>query len=92
MAHAGPGPAGPPPLGPDGFDWTTWHADPSVVTGLAILGGAYVAATLWRRRIDPGTRIEPLKAASFMGALLVLFAALTGPVHDLSDYYLFSAT
>ncbi len=91
MAHAGPGPPGPPPLGPDGFDWTSWHADPSVVTGLAVLGGAYVAATLWRRRIDPGTRVEPLKAASFMGALLVLFAALTGPVHDLSDYYLFSA-
>jgi putative membrane protein len=29
--------------------------------------------------------------ASFMGALLVLFGALTGPLHDLSDYYLFSA-
>jgi putative membrane protein len=29
--------------------------------------------------------------ASFFGGLAVLFGALTGPVHDLSDYYLFSA-
>ena len=35
--------------------------------------------------------MEPLKVASFGGALLVLFGALTGPLHDLSDYYLFSA-
>jgi putative membrane protein len=35
--------------------------------------------------------VEPLKAVSFGGALLVLVAALTGPIHDLSDYYLFSA-
>ncbi len=28
---------------------------------------------------------------SFFAGLAVLFAALTGPVHDLSDYYLFSA-
>jgi len=91
MAHAVPGPAGPPSLGPEGFDWTVWHADPSVVTGLAVLGLAYLAATLRRRRIDPDARAEPVKVAYFTGALLVLFGALTGPVHDLSDYYLFSA-
>jgi putative membrane protein len=91
MAHAVPGSAGPPPLGPGGFDWTTWHADPSVVIGLAALGLGYVVATLGRRRIDPDASVEPAKAASFAGALLVLFGALTGPVHDLSDYYLFSA-
>ncbi len=91
MAHAVPGSAGPPPLGPGGFDWTTWHADPSVVIGLAALGLGYLVATLRRRRIDPDANVEPAKAASFAGALLVLFGALTGPVHDLSDYYLFSA-
>jgi putative membrane protein len=36
-------------------------------------------------------RVEPRKAVSFAGALGVLFVALTGPIHDLSDYYLFSA-
>lgn len=91
MAHAGPGPAGPPPLGPEGFDWTAWHADPAVVAGLAVLGGAYVAAALWRRRIEPGAPLPPLKVASFFSGLAVLFGALTGPVHDLSDSYLFSA-
>lgn len=91
MAHAVPGSAGPPPLGPEGFNWTAWHADPSILAGLAVLGGAYCAATLWRRRIAPGMVAEPLKAVSFFGGLAVMFVALTGPVHDLSDYYLFSA-
>lgn len=90
MAHVVPGLAGPPPLGPEGFDWTSWHADPTVVGGLALLGAAYAAATLWRHRLAPEARVEPLKAVSFAGALLVLFGALTGPIHDLSDYYLFS--
>ena len=91
MAHAVPGSAGPPPLGPEGFNWTAWHADPSILAGLAVLGGAYCAATLWRRRIAPGMVAEPLKVVSFFGGLAVMFVALTGPVHDLSDYYLFSA-
>ncbi len=91
MAHVGPGPAGPPPLGPDGFDWTAWSPDPTVVGGLIVLGVAYGAATLWRHRLDPAARVEPAKVASFAGALAVLLGALTGPVHDLSDYYLFSA-
>ena len=91
MAHAGPGPAGPPPLGPEGFDWTAWPADPSILAGVALLGGAYAAAILWRRRVASGVRLEVLKALSFGGFLAVLLGALTGPVHDLSDYYLFSA-
>jgi putative membrane protein len=32
-----------------------------------------------------------VKALSFFAGLAVLFGSLTGPVHDLSDYYLFSA-
>jgi putative membrane protein len=56
-----------------------------------VLGAAYAAATLWRRRLGSEARVEPLKVVSFGGALLVLFVALTGPIHDLSDYYLFSA-
>ena len=91
MAHVGPGPAGPPPLGPEGFDWTSWQADPGVVAGLVVLGAAYTAAILWRRRLAPEARVEPLKVVSFGGALLLLFGVLTGPIHDLSDYYLFSA-
>jgi putative membrane protein len=91
MAHGVPGLAGPPPLGPDGFAWTNWQVDPTVAGGLVALGVAYAAATLWRHRFAPEACVEPRKAVSFAGALGVLFIALTGPVHDLSDYYLFSA-
>jgi putative membrane protein len=91
MAHVVPGPGRPPPLGPEGFGWTTWQADPTVVMGLALLGGLYVAATWRRHRLDPAATVEPWKVVSFAGALAVLLGALTGPIHDLSDYYLFSA-
>src|SRR5262249_48877756 len=89
MAQAGPGLAGVTPLGPEGFDWTTWHADPSVVLGVTVVAVAYLAAVY--RRNGAGTRVEPLRIASFLGGLLVPFGALTGPIHDLSDHYLFSA-
>src|SRR5262249_52825233 len=69
----------------------SWHADPTVVVGLAALGLGYLVAARRQRRMDPRTRVGPAKAMSFAGALFVLFGALTGPVHDLSDYYLFSA-
>src|SRR5215510_8553356 len=89
MAHVVPGPAGPPPLGPEGFDWTVWNADPAVVGGLIALGALYLTATLERHRIDPEARVAPAKIVSFFAGLLVLLGSLTGPVHDLSDYYLF---
>ena len=89
MAHVGPGPAGPPPLGPDGFQWTAWHPDPTVVAGLAALGVLYVVAL--RRGRAEGRRAGPGQVLSFFAATAVLLGTLTGPVHDLSDYYLFSA-
>jgi putative membrane protein len=89
MAHVVPGPAGPPPLGPDGFDWTAWHADPTVVAGLAALGGLYLAAL--RRGRAEGRRVKGLQVFSFFAGLALLLGSLTGPLHDLADYYLFSA-
>src|SRR5262245_51440102 len=89
MAHLGPGPAGPPPLGPDGFDWTAWHPDPTVVVGLAALGGLYVVEL--RRGRALGKTASSAQILSFFAGLLLLLGSLTGPLHDLSDYYLFSA-
>src|SRR6267378_7054854 len=89
MAHVGPGPAGPPPLGPDGFDWTAWHPDPAVVAGLLAVGGLYVVAL--RRGRAQGLRAKPANVVSFFAGLALLLGSLTGPVHDLSDYYLFCA-
>jgi putative membrane protein len=89
MAHVGPGPAGPPPLGPEGFVWTAWHPDPTVMVGIAALGGIYLAA-LHRGRAE-GHSVKPAKIFCFFAGLAVLLGSLTGPLHDLSDYYLFSA-
>jgi putative membrane protein len=63
--------------------WNRWDLHPSVVIGLVLLGGLYVSLGGWRapRR----------KIAAFGGALVVLFLALNGPLHNLSDTYLFSA-
>jgi putative membrane protein len=91
MAHVVPGVAGPPPLGPDGFDWTVWNADPVLVTGLVATAGLYAWALVRRPRLAPDAPPEPARAVGFAGGLLVMFGSLTGPLHDLSDYYLFSA-
>ena len=56
---------------------------PSVVIGLVLLGGLYVYLG--------GLRAARRRVAAFAGGLLVLFCALNGPLHNLSDSYLFSA-
>jgi putative membrane protein len=91
MAHVVPGPAGPPPLGLEGFDWTAWNVDPVLATGLVATAGLYVVATVYRRRIAPDAPVSPGRVASFLAGLAVMFGSLAGPLHDLSDYYLFSA-
>jgi putative membrane protein len=91
MAHPLPGPAAPPPLGPDGFDWTVWNADPILVAGLVLAGGLYVGALARRRRGAPTLPVEAPRVIAFLAGLGVMFGSLTGPLHDLSDYYLFSA-
>ena len=70
-----PAPAPPP--------WQRWDLHPSVIIGLALLGGLYV---YWGGLEAPRRRV-----ASFAAALAVLGLALNGPVHNLSDSYLFSA-
>lgn len=64
-------------------DWRRLSFHPSVVIGLVFLGGLYV-------RLG-GLRAPRRRVASFAASLLVLLAALNGPLHDLSDGYLFSA-
>jgi putative membrane protein len=70
----------PPPAPPP---WQQWDLHPSVIVGLALLGGLYV---FWGGLAAPRRRV-----ASFAAALLVLGLALNGPLHNLSDSYLFSA-
>src|SRR5438876_12040903 len=63
--------------------WDRWNVHLSVAAGLALLGGLYVYLG--------GLRSARRHVASFFGALVVLFLALNGPLHNLSDTYLFSA-
>ena len=70
------------------FNWLTWSIHPSTVVGLAALAGLY----LWRARArDAENRLPAWRQVSFFSSLLVVFASLNGPLHDLSDTYLFSA-
>lgn len=70
------------------FDWLRWSIHPSTVIGLALLAGLYV----WRaRHASPGQPLSVWQKLAFFSALFVVFVSLNGPVHDLSDTYLFSA-
>ena len=75
-----------------GWQYFTVHW--STVIGLAALWGLYE----WRAReqraranVDEPSGPGTAQRASFVSGLLVLFLSLNGPLHDLSDYYLFSA-
>src|SRR5437667_11349473 len=63
--------------------WQRWDWHASVVIGLALLGGlyAYLGGLAAPRR----------RVLAFGAALGVLGVALNGPLHNLSDGYLFSA-
>jgi putative membrane protein len=63
--------------------WNSWDLHPSVIIGLVLLGGLYVSLG--------GLRSPRSRVVSFALALVVLFLALNGPLHNLSDNYLFSA-
>lgn len=68
--------------------WTGWSIHWSTVIGIAALAALY----LWRasRAPAPGTPTGTQKLTFFSG-LFVMFISLNGPLHDLSDSFLFSA-
>ena len=63
--------------------WDHWHIHSSVAIGLAVFGGLYLFLG--------GARTTVRRQCAFWAAVLVLFFSLNGPLHDLSDTYLFSA-
>lgn len=68
------------------LSWWRWSVHPSTAIGIAALGALYIWASKALHR-------EPRAAqrSFFFAGLLLLFASLNGPIHDLSDDYLFSA-
>ena len=68
--------------------WTGWSVHWSTVIGIAALGALY----LWRAAHAPSAGTPTgLEKLSFFSGLFVMFVSLNGPIHDLSDFYLFSA-
>jgi putative membrane protein len=75
--------------------WHDFSLHWSTVLGIAATWALYE----WRVRVHRATAASPeetagpttTQRASFISGLLVLFLSLNGPLHDLSDYYLFSA-
>jgi putative membrane protein len=71
------------------LSWSNFTVHPSTVLGIVAIGAWYS----WRVRQAVGSDTPPTagQRLQFFGALAALFFTLNGPLHDLSDYYLFSA-
>jgi putative membrane protein len=68
------------------FSWLGGEIHADVVLGVVLLAGGYTWAIVASRQPTP---LGP--PAAFFGGCAALLVALNGPLHDLSDYYLFSA-
>ena len=72
--------------------WQEFSVHWSTVVGIAALWALYEWRAKIHRAASAGTeRPANSQRALFISGLLVLFLSLNGPLHDLSDYYLFSA-
>ncbi len=68
------------------LSWWRWSIHPSTAIGIAALAAIYVwAGKALHRRTSIAER------SFFFAGLCVMFGSLNGPIHDLSDDYLFSA-
>src|SRR5918998_810728 len=69
-----------------------WILEPAITLGVSALTLAYFYAVgPLRRKYRLAARVEQSQVACFLLAMLIIFASLQGPLHELSDYYLFSA-
>src|SRR5690606_38025843 len=74
------------------FAWSDWKLYPSFLVGWLIFGGIYYLVAGPLRRFFPGSAPVPFwKVLSFTLGLLIMLLSLQGPLHELSDYFLFSA-
>jgi putative membrane protein len=69
-----------------GFSWTTGTVHPEVVLGTVALGAAWLGAFVVR-----GEPLPRARATAFFAGLATFFVALSGPLHDAAEFYLFSA-
>lgn len=80
----------PHPFSPHQGSWLI--IEPTISLGVIALTALYLFAVgPLRRRYGWAERVEPRQVAQFLLAMLIIFVSLQGPLHELSDYYLFSA-
>ena len=74
------------------LSWTTWSGDGTLRSGLLLLVGLYLLGIgPLRRRFRLGPPVPRGRVALYLSGVALLFVALEGPIHELSDTYLFSA-
>ena len=74
------------------FAWSEWKVYPSFMVGFLLFGAAYYLLIGPLRGMFPEARPVPgRKVASFTLGLAIMFLSLQGPMHELSDFFLFSA-
>jgi putative membrane protein len=74
------------------FSWTEWKVYSQFMVGWLLMGAAYFMLIGPFRSRFPGSEPVPgRKVASFSVAMALMFLALQGPLHELSDFFLFSA-
>lgn len=74
------------------FSWTEWVFYPDFMVGWLLLGGVYFLFAGPLRRHFPGSRpVSDGQIASFSFAMILMLVSLQGPLHELSDNFLFSA-
>jgi putative membrane protein len=66
--------------------------EPVVAMGIVLIAALYLYAIgPLRRRHGWSESVDRRQTAWFLGGLAVMFVSLQGPIHELGDYYLFSA-
>lgn len=69
-----------------------WIIEPPIALGVPLLTVLYLYAIgPLRKRRRLADQVDRRQVASFLLAMVILFASLQGPLHELSDYYSLSA-
>ncbi len=76
----------------ESFSWSEWRVYPSFMVGwLLLFGGYFLLIGPLRHRFPESRPVPPRQVAAFVAAMAIMFLALQGPLHELSDFFLFSA-